>query len=193
MQTNDPDRCPAGHDLDRHGRHAVVQCQGSINHDGKHFFEEDHYAMRWQDQTTTPQGKEKQVSPTQILLVDDNPAALDAVADTLRTKLSDAEVNVCISAQRAFEAIAHFNYHLVIVDQCMPEMSGTELIKRVRAIRPTLPILLISGQGSASLGSTAVEMGATGFLAKPLDGKTLKSTVEQALGAAHRNMDGVTR
>jgi PleD family two-component response regulator len=190
MKTNDPDRCPAGHDLDRHGRHAVVQCQGSINHEGKHFFEEDHYAMRWRDHETTPQ-KEGQALPAQILLVDDNPIVLDAVAETLRTKLSDAEVNVCISAQRACEAIANFNYHLVIVDQCMPEMSGTELITRVRAIRPKLPILLMSGHGSDALGSNAVEMGASGFLAKPLDGKVLKSTVEQALGATHRNMDRV--
>ena len=79
--------------------------------------------------------------PTQILLIDDNPTVLDAVAATLRAKLSHAEVNVCLSPRRAWEAIANFDYHLIIVDQCMPEMSGTELIHRIRAIRPTLPIL----------------------------------------------------
>ena len=187
MKTNDPDRCPAGHDLDRNGRHAVVQCQLSINHDGKHCFEEDHYLIRWiDDEAEQPR---ENAGPTQILLIDDNPTVLDAVATTLRTKFSHAEVNVCLSARRACEAIASFDYHLVIVDQCMPEMNGTELIHRIRAIRPQLPILLMSGHGQGVLGSNAVEMGASGFLSKPLDGHALTSTVEQALARAGRNMD----
>lgn len=190
MKTNDPDRCPAGHDLERNGRPTVVQCQLSINHDGKHCFEEDHYLMRWLDDQ--PIQPKESAGPTQILLIDDNPTVLDAVATTLRTKLSHAEVNVCLSARRACEAIASFDYHLVIVDQCMPEMNGTELIHRIRAIRPQLPILLISGYGNDGLGSNAVEMGASGFLSKPLDGHALKSTVEQALAGAGRTMDSVS-
>jgi CheY-like chemotaxis protein len=191
MKTNDPDRCPAGHDLDRDGHHTVVQCQGSINHDGKHCFEEDHYLIRWlDDEATRPK---ENAMPTQILLVDDNPTVLDAVAATLRTTLPQAEVHVCLSARRAWEAIANFNYHLIIVDQCMPEMSGIELIHRIRAIRPKLPILLMSGYPNNGLGSNAVEMGASGFLSKPLNGHTLKATVEQALETASRTMDYVAR
>ena len=49
MNTNDPDRCPAGYDLSQNGQHVVIQCQGSINHDGQHFFNEDHYTFRWND------------------------------------------------------------------------------------------------------------------------------------------------
>jgi CheY-like chemotaxis protein len=189
MNTNDPDRCPAGHDLYREGHHTVVQCQHSVNHDGKHCFEEDHYLIRWiDDDATRPH---EHAMPAQILLVDDNPMVLDAVAATLRTTLSYAEVNVCLSARRAWEAIANFHYHLIIVDQCMPEMSGTELIHRIRAIRPTLPILLMSGYPNDGLESNAIEMGASGFLSKPLDGHTLKSTVEHALDTAGRTMDCV--
>jgi len=180
MKTNDPDRCPAGHDLHRHGAQVVVQCQGSINHDGKHFFEEDHYSVRWHDDMVRLRSEGNR-APKQILLIDDNPTVLDAMADTLRTKLAGAEVNVCISAQRAFEAIANFDYHLVIVDQCMPEMPGTELIKRIKAIRPRLPILLVSGYADEGLGPNAVEMGVSGVLSKPLDGRILKSTVEKVL------------
>ena len=188
MNTNDPDRCPAGHDLDRDGTRLVVQCQRSINHEGKHCFEEDHYLIRWLDDEAT---KPQENAPTQILLIDDNPTVLDAVATTLRTKLSHAEVNVCLSARRAWEAIANFDYHLVIVDQCMPEMTGTELIHRIRAIRPKLPILLMSDYLTEGLESKAVEMGANGFLSKPLDAEALKSTVEEALDTASRPMDYV--
>ena len=189
MNTNDPDRCPAGHDLDHDGHRLVVQCQRSINHEGKHCFEEDHYLIRWlDDEAMKPQ---ENAMPTQILLVDDNPTALDAVAAMLRTKLSHVEVNVCLSARRALEAIANFDYHLVIIDQCMPEMNGTEFITRIRSIRPTLPILLMSGYSNDGLGSNAIEIGANGFLSKPLNGKTLKSTVQKALETASRNLDCV--
>jgi FixJ family two-component response regulator len=73
----------------------------------------------------------------------------------------------------------------------MPEMSGTALITRIRAIRPTLPILLMSGHDSDGLGSNAIEMGANGFLSKPFDGKTLKSTVDKALETASRSLASV--
>jgi len=49
MNTNDPDRCPVGCDIARDDEHAVAQCQGSINHEGEHFFAEDHYIIRWHD------------------------------------------------------------------------------------------------------------------------------------------------
>jgi PleD family two-component response regulator len=189
MHTNDPDRCPAGHDLDHDGHRLVVQCQRSINHEGKHCFEEDHYLIRWlDDEAMKPH---ENAMPTQILLVDDNPTALDAVAVMLRTKLSHVEVNVCLSARRAWEAIANFDYHLVIVDQCMPEMDGTELIHRIRAIRPKLPMLLMFDDLNKGLESKAVEMGASGFFYKSLDADTLKSRVEEALDTASRPMDYV--
>ncbi|HKN87330.1 MAG TPA: response regulator [Nitrospiraceae bacterium] len=189
MKTDDPDRCPAGHDMERYGRHAVIQCQRSINHEGKHCFEEDHYVIQWREDETT--SKKENVRPAQILLVDDNPMALEALAQTLRFHISKAEVNICLSAQRACEAIANFDYHLIIVDQCMPEMSGTDFITRIRSIRPTLPILLMSGYDGDGLGSNAIEMGANGFLSKPLDGKALKSTIEKALETTSRSLAAV--
>ena len=189
MKTDDPDRCPAGHDIERYGRHDVIQCQRSINHEGKHCFEEDHYLIQWRDDETAP--KKENAIPAQLLVVDDNPIVLEALAETLRLNLPNADVNTCLSAQRACEAIANFNYHLVIVDQCMPEMSGTALITRIRSIRPTLPILLMSGHDSDGLGSNAIEMGANGFLSKPLDGQTLKCTVEKALETASRSLASV--
>lgn len=189
MKTNDPDRCPAGHDIHRHGSRAVVQCQRSINHDGRHCFEEDHYLIQWGEHE--PASKKENAMPAQILLIDDNPIALEALAESLRINVSNVEVNLCLSPHRACEAITNFNYHLIIVDQCMPEMNGTDLITRIRRIRPTLPILLMSGHGTQGLGSNAIEMGANGFLSKPLDGKRLKYAVEQALETTRRNLDYV--
>ena len=55
MNTRDLDRCPAGHDWSGPNMSLVVQCQGSINHDGDHFFCEDHYTVHWDDAKTHPE------------------------------------------------------------------------------------------------------------------------------------------
>jgi hypothetical protein len=47
MNTHDPDRCEAARDLQRNGARAVVQCQGSVHHAGRHYFGEDHYTVTW--------------------------------------------------------------------------------------------------------------------------------------------------
>lgn len=49
MHTNDPDRCPEGRDGMRNEVRVVLQCQGSIHHDGPHYFAEDHYRLYWLD------------------------------------------------------------------------------------------------------------------------------------------------
>jgi len=50
MRTNDPDRCPAGHDVQRDRQLTVVQCQVGVHHNGPHYFHEDHYTVRWGDE-----------------------------------------------------------------------------------------------------------------------------------------------
>ena len=52
MRTNDPDRCPSGHDV--YGDQLkVVQCQGGLHHGGAHYFHEDHYTVQWHDDLDT--------------------------------------------------------------------------------------------------------------------------------------------
>ncbi|WP_447985167.1 hypothetical protein [Nitrospira sp. Nam74] len=49
MHTNDPDRCPEGRDGMRNGVTAVLRCQGSMHHQGPHYFAEDDYRVYWVD------------------------------------------------------------------------------------------------------------------------------------------------
>ena len=79
-----------------------------------------------------------------ILIVDDNP--IQAV--TRRLILEKAHLPVVIAADGAvalekFEAGEQFG--MVITDHCMPEMSGPELVKKLRERSTTLPIVVLSG------------------------------------------------
>jgi DNA-binding NtrC family response regulator len=72
-------------------------------------------------------------------------------------------------------------FDAVITDESMPRMSGTELISKMRALRPTLPVLLVSGYLGAADIERAHAAGATEVLEKPLLARQLQITLERVL------------
>jgi len=78
-----------------------------------------------------------------ILCVDD-----EEIPRTLRKLILQKQgyqVVTAASGAEALEVLERTNINLVLSDQMMPGMTGTELTKSVKAIRPTLPVILISG------------------------------------------------
>ena len=71
----------------------------------------------------------------------------------------------------------------MITDQTMPHMTGLQLAARARAVRPALPVLLVSGNaGSFDTGELA-RCGVRAALAKPLDARRLRAALCDALAA----------
>ena len=68
-------------------------------------------------------------------------------------------------------------YDLVLTDQSMPNLSGTELIKIIQEIRKDLPIILMTGYGEDNFSSESVKIHS--ILTKPFDSKILLSLIEQ--------------
>jgi CheY-like chemotaxis protein len=71
----------------------------------------------------------------------------------------------------------------VITDESMPGMSGAELIRKVRKIRPAIPILLVSGYLGTAVVRRAREAGADAVLKKPLSSRELASSLGGLLNA----------
>jgi PAS domain S-box-containing protein len=87
---------------------------------------------------------------------------------------------------RSTEALALFlaapdRFDLLISDQAMPEMPGTELVKKVLAIRPELPVILCTGYSSQVNEETAPARGISKFVMKPFSGEELARVVRKAL------------
>jgi CheY-like chemotaxis protein len=83
------------------------------------------------------------VSNTVILCVDD-----EEIPRTLRAMVLTRQgftVLSAVSAAQALELLAQQHVDLLLTDQMMPGMVGTELTKLVRALRPQLPIIIVSG------------------------------------------------
>jgi PAS domain S-box-containing protein len=89
---------------------------------------------------------------------------------------------------RPSEALAEFSadpsrFDAVLLDQLMPEYTGLELAKRMRATRETLPIILITGYRGPLLAQEARAAGVSEILHKPLDFRRLALALEHALRA----------
>jgi two-component system response regulator FixJ len=63
----------------------------------------------------------------------------------------------------------------------MPEMTGIELLRRVREVRPDLPVIVITGHGDVPLAVEAMKVGAIDFLEKPFDDEVLLASVKAAI------------
>jgi two-component system response regulator FixJ len=69
----------------------------------------------------------------------------------------------------------------VVTDVRMPEMSGIELMKKMKQLRMDLPIVVITGDADVMLAIEALKAGANDFLEKPFDGEDLIASVSAAL------------
>jgi CheY-like chemotaxis protein len=99
----------------------------------------------------------------EILLVDDNRLGLAARRSVLEEM--GHRVTVASSGEEALEHIHRAGFDVVITDYQMPGINGVELIRRIRVLRPGIPVILISGYAEA-LGLTEASTGADAVIAK---------------------------
>ena len=116
-----------------------------------------------------------------ILLVDDDPALLEALPEALRLRLDRIDVDTCMTGMAALERIESSDYDAVITDIRMPGMDGLELLAAIRERRPGIPTLLITGHGEGDMAARAREAGAYDYLLKPIDRDQLVSSLEGAI------------
>jgi len=98
-----------------------------------------------------------------VLVVDDDEAVLSVATEFLERRGVDV-----VSVSRAVDALERLDegFSCVVSDYEMPEMDGLELLERVRAARPELPFVLLTGAGSEDVASDAISLGATEYVQK---------------------------
>jgi EAL domain-containing protein (putative c-di-GMP-specific phosphodiesterase class I) len=112
------------------------------------------------------------------LLVDDEPAALRGFERTLRS--AGYQVEAFTSARQAIERVSGGGVHVVVSDISMPEMSGVELLRTIRAYDADLPVVLVTGIPAIESATDAVEYGAFKYIVKPVEPEALRKAVERA-------------
>lgn len=122
------------------------------------------------------------VMSIKVLLVEDDPALREALVDTLM--LAGHGFHAVASAEEALLAVAEQPFSLVVSDVNMPGMDGHQLLSRLRASQPQLPVLLMTAHGAVERAVDAMRQGAADYLVKPFEPKALLDLVARhALGS----------
>jgi two-component system, sensor histidine kinase and response regulator len=116
-----------------------------------------------------------------ILLVDDDPALLDALSEALSLRFEDIQVDMCDSGPSALESVSSKYYDSIITDIKMPGMDGFDLLANIREVQPEVPVLLITGHGQTDLAIRALRAGAFDLILKPLDRDYLAAALRRAV------------
>ncbi len=117
-----------------------------------------------------------------VLLVEDDRALRQALGDTL--ELGGFAYRAVSSAEEALEAVAEEAFSLVVSDVNMPGMDGHQLLARLRAGQPQLPVLLMTAHAAVERAVEAMRQGAVEYLVKPFEPRALLELVARhALGA----------
>ena len=116
-----------------------------------------------------------------LLVVDDDEALLEAIQDTIQFRLPDVSVSICPSAHDALHLLSLHNYDVTLSDIRMPSMDGYKLLAQIRNVRPSMPVLLMSGHLDTKQETDPKQAGAFAILNKPLDRDMLISHLQRAL------------
>jgi CheY-like chemotaxis protein len=122
-------------------------------------------------------------SGERILFVDDEPAL--ANLSKLALDRCGYVADTCSDGRQALELVqaSPDAYALIVTDQMMPVMTGTDLAQRLSAIRPNLPIIIATGCLDSLLPDRLCALGVRQLLRKPLSVRALALAVHQVLSA----------
>ncbi len=120
--------------------------------------------------------------PDELLVVDDEPQMLIAINETLRRQ--GYRVTTAGSGMEALLRLKERYYQLVLTDMRMPEVSGLDLLKKVKTLSPQTPVVLLTAYGTIQNAVDAMRHGAFDYLLKPFSSESLESVVRRALTAA---------
>ncbi|HZO74748.1 MAG TPA: hybrid sensor histidine kinase/response regulator [Ktedonobacteraceae bacterium] len=116
-----------------------------------------------------------------VLLVDDDPMALQAIAHMLTLRLGEMQVDVVDSAQNALQHLQTSSYDAILSDIKMPGMSGFDLLDAIRRLHLDIPVVLMTGYNEHELAIQALRAGAYDYLHKPIERDELATAMGRAL------------
>jgi len=133
------------------------------------------------------------MSSGRLLIIDDDPAVLSALPETVRLWMPGAVVDLCGSARLALDRIEATDYDAIISDIRMPGMDGLTLLERIRTCRPNTPVLLVTGYGDQTLATQALRGGAFDYILKPIDRDYFLASLGRALHLRHLSLQAEER
>ena len=111
-----------------------------------------------------------------VLLVEDDVTAARGIG--LMLKSGGAVVDAADTGEEALELVRHYDYDIVVLDLMLPDMEGYEVVRRMRAGRIDVPVLILSGLSRPQAKVKGLGMGADDFITKPFDKAELLARIQ---------------
>jgi two-component system response regulator AtoC len=126
----------------------------------------------------------------EILVVDDEPQMLIAIKETLGR--NGYSIITAASGMEAMRRLKEKYYQLVITDMRMPEVSGLDLLRKIKNLTPQPPEILLTAYGPVQNAVEAMRDGAFDYLLKPFSSEALEAVVRRALDSIARKNEKVS-
>lgn len=113
-----------------------------------------------------------------VLVVDNEVEFASTLAERLRLRKIEAES--IFFGEDTLPAVSRFQPDVIILDLDMPDITGLEVLSRVKNVDPAIEVILLTGHGSFEAGITGMELGAYDYLIKPVDLTQLMEKITDA-------------
>ncbi|HMP06834.1 MAG TPA: sigma-54 dependent transcriptional regulator [Lacipirellulaceae bacterium] len=122
-------------------------------------------------------------APIKVLVIDDDAAHADAVADSLARVGYDC--TVADSGTDGLAMLARDAYEVIVTDLRMKDATGMDVLARAKEELPDAEVIVVTGHGTVQSAVEAMQQGAFNYLLKPLDLKQLRAVVDNAARNQH--------
>lgn len=122
---------------------------------------------------------EKTTAQRVVHVIDDDEALRESLAFLLRA--AQLEVKSFPSARAFLDELPDESLGCVITDVRMPDISGIDLLRRLKELKIGVPVIVVTGHGDVALAVEAMKIGAADFFEKPFDDDLLLASVRSAL------------
>ena len=117
-----------------------------------------------------------------VLVIDDEQIVLDSVSQILIDE--NYEVDVSLSGREGLDWAIERPYDIVLTDIRMPDIGGMRVLRDIKRIKSSLPVLIITGYATTKSAVQAMKLGAADYIEKPFEPEQLLEAVSRALGIA---------
>ncbi|MFZ1956072.1 MAG: response regulator [Desulfobacterales bacterium] len=114
-----------------------------------------------------------------ILVIDDEPVICDGCRMILSEK--GYHVDSCPTGSTGLRSIETDPYDVILLDMKLPDIDGMEILRHLRAKRPAVNVIVMTGYSTVSNAVEAMKLGAFDYLAKPFDDEQISLAVKRLL------------
>jgi len=123
--------------------------------------------------------KEDKDSRLKLLLVDDEEGFVTVIANRMSRRGIDT--TKALNGTEAIQALRKQDFDVAVLDLKMEDMDGIEVLKIFKKMVPEMPVIMLTGHGSARAAREGIEQGAFDYLSKPCELQELVEKIREAV------------